>query len=156
MVKNIDVINSLKKAKEILENYGHVCDVSAEDLNRYFEADTLYDDISLDEVLQDLLLVIHEILEIDEIKRMGLKITKDVIIKHHEEVDEAHLKAAEVELEIAKNIGDREHLKKRLGHVKVWCEDPLLPHRLKKRCKELYIKTNRAIHSMNMDELDAE
>ena len=150
MAENINVINSIKNAKEILEKYGYICDVSVEDLKKYFEADTIYSDIRLDEVLKHPLLLIHEIVEINEVKRMGLKLTKDVIIKNHEVVDEAHLTAAEIELEIAKEIGDYKHIKYRLKHVRSWCEDPLVLPKLKDRYKELYIKTNQALSSTNV------
>jgi hypothetical protein len=152
VIENINVINSTKKAKEILESYGYICDVSAEDLVKYFQTDTFYDDLSLDEVLQNQLLVIHEIVEIDEIKRMGLKITKDVIIKNYEKICEAHLKAAEIELEIAKDIGDYEHIKNRLRNIKDWCEDPLEPPQFKNRCEELCIKTKQSLNNINRGE----
>lgn len=65
-------------------------------------------------------------------------------MKHHDPVYEAHLKAAEVELEIAIGLKDYGHIKHRLAHIKNWCEDPLLPKRLRHRCLRLYEKAGSA------------
>lgn len=54
--------------------------------------------------------MVHEVVEIAELKRMGLEI-KDVIVKNVEQVCEAHLRAIEVEMEIAGVMGDDEHIR---------------------------------------------
>jgi len=43
--------------------------VSAEDLIKYFEAETPYTDISSTEVLKEPLLVVHELVELSEAKK---------------------------------------------------------------------------------------
>jgi hypothetical protein len=141
-----NVTKKVEKAKETLKEHGYTCKVLAEELIRWFETDTIVDDIGLDEVLKEPFLVIHELVEIGEVNRMGLKITKDVIIKNPEKIERAHLKAAEVEFEIAEKLGDYNHLEKRLKHVKAWCNDPTVPPEYKEKYRELYNKTERIIN----------
>lgn len=74
----------------------------------------------------DPLLVVHELVEIDEILKMGLTISKDSLIKNPEKVDDAHLKAARVELLLARSIGAEEHLRSRLESMERWCIDETL------------------------------
>ena len=129
---------------KILMNYGYKCNVSAEELVTYFEADTYEEDlITLDDVLKNQLLVIHELVEITELKKRGLKITKDVIVKNYELVYEAHLIATEIELEIASLNGNIGHIKNRLLHIQSWLEGPNLPKHLFKKCKQLLEKAKQ-------------
>lgn len=85
-----DIENAVQSAMQILRRFGRTCDVSAEDITKWFEADTLYPDMTLDEVLKNGWLVVHEIVEIDTMKKGGLVLTKNVIIGHPEQVDLAH------------------------------------------------------------------
>ncbi len=45
--------------------------------------------------------MVHELVEIDEVRRMGLRITKDVIVRNMVRTNDAHLKAARVEFDHA-------------------------------------------------------
>ena len=74
--------------------FGRTCDVSAEDVAKWFEADTLYPDVTLDEVLKNTWIVVHEIVEIDAVKKAGLILARDVIVANPEEVDRANHEAA--------------------------------------------------------------
>jgi len=68
----------------------------------YLTADTPYSDLSSKVILSDDLWLIHELIEINELKKMGIAITgKDLIIKNLEKVYEAHLKALKLEILIA-------------------------------------------------------
>ena len=77
---------------------------------------------------------------------MGLKITKDLIIKNPEKIERAHLKAAEVEFEIAEKLGDHNHLEKRLKHVKAWYNDPIILLEYKEKYGDLCNKTGQIIN----------
>lgn len=142
-----NVAKKVEKAKETLKEHGYTCNVLAEDFIEWFKTDTIVDDIELDEVLKEPFLVIHELVEIGEVKRMGLKITKDVIIKNPEKIERAHLKAAKIEFEIAEELGDYSHLEKRLKHVKAWCNDPTVPSEYREKYRELYNKTEQIINN---------
>jgi len=141
-----NVAKKVEKAKETLKEHGYTCNVLAEDFIKWFKTDTIVDDIELDEVLKEPFLVIHELVEIGEVKRMGLKITKDAIIKNPEKIERAHLKAAKIEFEIAEKLGDYNHLEKRLKHIKAWCNDPTVPSEYRERYRELYNKTEQIIN----------
>lgn len=142
-----NVAKKVEKAKETLKEHGYTCNVLTEDFIKWFKTDTIVDDIELDEVLKEPFLVIHELVEIGEVKRIGLKITKDVIIKNPEKIENAHLKAAKIEFEIAEKLGDYSHLEKRLKHVKAWCNDPTVPLEYKEKYRELYNKTEQIINN---------
>ncbi len=130
-------------ALNLLLSIGYKCDISLDELKIYLSADTFYQDLLREEILENVYLLAHEIVEVCEIKRMGLVIDKDVIIKHHRDVYKAHLKAAELELELAKLRDDWSYISRRLKDVEEWCKDPLLPEELIDECKRLYEKALR-------------
>ncbi|MFQ6089265.1 MAG: hypothetical protein ACE5K0_10240 [Candidatus Methanofastidiosia archaeon] len=144
-MKISEIQDRLEKAKETLREYGYICDVSVKDLIGYLSADTYDETLSIDDILKKHLLVIHELVEIDEIKEMGLRITKDVIIKNYERIYKAHLKAVEVELEIAKDIGEFKHIEEKIGWIISWLEDPRLPPELRYKCERIYRKAEQAV-----------
>ena len=96
---------ALKPARKVLREHGYDWDISAEDLRAYSEAETLYPSaISWNAILRNRLIVAHEVVEIAELKRMGLEITPDVIIGNLEEVYQAHLVASEAEMGTSSNF----------------------------------------------------
>lgn len=64
---------------------------------------------------------------------MGLRMTKDVIVKNPLPIAVAHLRAAEVEFRVAYDLEDVNHLKGRVADAKAWCGDPVLTPALKRR-----------------------
>lgn len=52
---------SVRRAKATLADHGRTCQVSLADLRRYFQADTPYPDLSLNQVLRIRFLTIHEL-----------------------------------------------------------------------------------------------
>lgn len=145
MAENPEIGEPLRKAKELLKEYGYPCEVSEEDLVRWFQAETPYPDIGLEEVLKNPLLVVHELVEIDAVKRMGLTLVKDVIVKNLERVEEAHYEAARVELELAAATGNLEHIGSRVKNIKNWSEDPLVVPELKRKYRELYSSASQLL-----------
>lgn len=139
----------LREGLELLESHGHECDVSPADFCLWFRADTPYPDISMDEVLQNPLLVVHELVEIDEVKRLGLALTKDAIISNLELVDKAHLKAAEVEMKIATAMKETAHLADRLRDIRAWSQDSLTEPDMRKRYEHLAEEVSRALAQLN-------
>lgn len=140
-----EVEERLEAARHSLGVVGYTCDVSGRDVEEYLNADTYYETLSMDDMLKDPFLCIHEVVEVNEIKRRGLRITRDVIINHYEEVMEAHLKATEVELEISKEMGNYDNIRTKVTYMKGWMEDPLLTDELKRKCEDLYRKTLRLL-----------
>ncbi len=117
--------SEVSNCKRLLEDHGIECSATADDLVAWFSADTAYPDISLDEVLDIPLLVVHELVEISEVKRMGLSLTKDVILKNPEAVDRAHCLATLAELRMAVELGNLEHVQRRIRSIEDWVNDPL-------------------------------
>lgn len=73
----------------------------------------------------------------------GLKLTKDVILANMDTIYEVHLKAAEIELELAYRAEDLHHIRNRSQDIMKWLEDPLLPTPLKETCEKLYKNVNK-------------
>lgn len=139
---------AIEKGTNLLRRHGYDYPISADDLRRYAEADTFYPSaITWEEILEDELIVAHEIVEVAELKDMGLKIRKDVLLKNVNEVYEAHLKAAQVEVELAKKMRDYDHIQRRAKAFQSWTEDPLVPPELEDQYEQLYAKVNQVITS---------
>ena len=152
MAERSDIENALQSAMLALAKIGATCDVSAEDIIRWFEADTLYPDITLDEVLKNPWLVVHEIVEIDAIKKTGLVLTKDAILAHPEEVDRAHYEAAKIELRIAAKNSDVAHLRDRIRDVRNWGKDPQVLPGMRTRYMRLRSETERTLRTIENEE----
>lgn len=132
------VEETFSQTKTLLFTRGFTCDVSLKEFRDWLATSTAYRDVEIDDVLGRPLLVAHEILEIAEAKRMGLPITKSVILENPELVYEAHLNAFEAEIMLAKSTSDWDHIRGRLKDVRSWAEDPLLPPKLRPRCRMLH------------------
>jgi hypothetical protein len=131
---------AFSEAKRLLLNHGFRCEVSLKEFHDWLDVSTVYPDASRDEVLSRPLLVAHELVELGEVKQMGLPIVKDVIPKNLQRIYEAHLNAFEVEMSLATQMNEWGHIRTRLKDIETWIEDPLLPRKLRPRCKMLYAK----------------
>lgn len=148
---SVDEIDKIvKDGKKILEEHSYKCDVTADELIQYFKADSYEEDqITFEDVLKNPLLVVHELVEITEIKKRGLKISKDVIIKNYDIIYEAHLMAADKELEVAMAMKQLEHIRDRIKDIKNWLEDPNLPVHLIERCRKLLERAKRFLNEID-------
>ena len=139
MPQDADIEEAVSKAKDLLRELGHECEAGAADLVRWFEADTLYDlDFGLDKAIATPLIVVHELVEIDTVKKSGLELGKRVILDNPDIVEAAHLKATEVEMQAALSVGDLEHVRRRLGNLRNWIEDSSVSQEHKTRYSELH------------------
>ncbi len=149
MAQASDVDRAVKDAKQLLRGIDYDTPTTAEDLQRWFEADTPFDEnFGLSDVLMHPLLVVHELVEIENVKRMGLALTKDVIVNNLEKVDDAHLIATEVELRVAASIGDVKHLRSRLENIRMWIDDDTVTPENKKKYGTLHSRTIVIIDSL--------
>ncbi len=113
-------------------------DVQPRELLEYLTGPTATgDETALDEVLGSRYLMLHEAVEILELKRRGIPIDDRTIVDHPVETYEAHLRAAEVEFTLAEREGDRRWLEGRLRDVESWLRDPNLPPHLRATCEGL-------------------
>ncbi len=71
--------------------------------------------------------MIHELVEIDEMLKLGVEMTKEAIAKHPDKVGAAHLRAARAELMVAKAVGATDHIRERCADLETWCMDKTMP-----------------------------
>lgn len=146
MALDPEIRRAVGDAKDLLRKHGHECETTPEDLVLWFEADSPFDqNFGLDVIIKTPLLVVHELVEIEQVKKMGLALTKDVIINNLEKVDDAHMKAAEVEFEIAASKNDLTHLLARVANVKMWSEDDTVTQTNRMLYRDMYDRTLDAI-----------
>lgn len=118
-------------------------DVSAMEFYDWMTGEIFSEDITtLRDVLGNEYLVIHELVEISELKKMGRKIHKRVIIESPKEVIyKAHFFAQEFEMDYALKKKDYFWVKIRLrDHKKVLFDDPNLPDELRPVAQSIYDK----------------
>lgn len=137
---------AVENARKLLRNHGHDCHVTPEDLVQWFEADTPYDQgFGLKEAIAIPLIVVHELVEIENVKRMGLRLTKDVIVNNLNRVDDAHLKATEIELELAESTKNVEYIRDRLKDMNGWIKDPSVTPENKESYRKLHARYVRTL-----------
>jgi hypothetical protein len=86
--------------------------------------------------------------EIENVKAMGLELTKDVIIRNMQKVDDAHLKATRIELQLAVSMRDIRHISERMNHISMWIEDPSVTPENKKQYGELKARVHEVLVSL--------
>ncbi len=117
---------AVARGNALLARHGFMQRRTADELRAWLQTDTPYPNPDPGDLLDSRFLVVHEIVEIDEAKRRGLRITQDVIVRNMETINDAHLTAAVVELRLAAAEGDLAHVESRFADLESWCEDPLL------------------------------
>jgi hypothetical protein len=149
MARASEVKKAVENARRLLQSHGFDCETTAEELVQWFQADTPYDkDMKVDDILETPLIVAHELVEIDNVKRMGLVLTKHVIVENLQKVDDAHMKAAEVELQLAVSLRDIAHIKERLDDIKAWSEDLSVTPENRDGYRKMYAETLKALEGL--------
>lgn len=122
----------IREAAERLRGFGYESKlISPREFYDYMTGETPTGDITtLEDVLANEYLIIHEVVEISELKRMGVPINKRTVVEFHPRVYEAHLTATEYELDYAVRKGDYAWLKNRLDLAKSWLADEYMPKEL--------------------------
>ena len=138
----------MDNAKQMLADCGVDLNVTADQLWEWFDTELPVPDIELGDVIVDPLLVVHELVEIDEVLKMGLAITKDVIVKNPKKIDDAHLKATKIELMIARSLGAVEHIEDRIHSIESWCEDETLTALRRKEYRELLAEAEGCLKAL--------
>jgi len=138
----------IRKAMEALRQFGHCpVDVSAREFYDYMTGEIFSDDpTTLQDVLNNEYIMIHELVEISELKKIGRKIDKSVIMETPKiPFYTAHFNAMETELKYALHKRDTYWAKIRLKQHKesVIDDDPNLPEELRPRAEEMYGKYRR-------------
>lgn len=122
----------IDEISEILRENGYEPEeISEEEFYQYLTGETPYKEKYLmEDILKSDFLMLHEVVEISELKRMGIPVNKRTVMEFHPKVYEAHLTATDVELSYALRVGDFSWIRTRLEHVRSWKEDELLPPEL--------------------------
>jgi hypothetical protein len=141
-------INSgIKKAVEALRRFGYSdVDASAREFYDYMTGEIFSDDpTTIRDVLGNEYIMIHELVEMSELKKIGRKIDKHVIMNTPRSAFyAAHFNALETELKYALYKGDTYWVKFRLKlFKKSEDDDPNLPGELRPRVEEIYEKYRR-------------
>jgi len=135
----------IRKIMEALRQFGYdPIDVSAREFHDYMTGEIFSEDpTTLQDVLNNEYIMIHELVEISELKKAGRKIDKRVIMETPKiPFYTAHFNAMETELEYALYKRDTYWAKIRLRQHKesVLDDDPNLPEQLRQRAEEIYEK----------------
>jgi hypothetical protein len=140
----------IRQAERALRKIDYAAlDVSVGEFYDYMTGEIFSDDpTTLKDVLGNEFLMVHELSEISELKRMGRAIDKRVIVDSPKTtIYQAHFKAMELELEYAMYKKDYYWAKFRLrGHREsVLEDDPNLPEQLRPRGEEILRKFTNLI-----------
>jgi transposase len=139
-----EIREKIKTAMKIIENLGYkVEDVSAKEFYDWMTGEIFSEDITtLRDVLGNEYLMIHELVEISELKKIGIKINKRVIVDSPKEtIYNAHFFAQEFEMNYALAKKDYYWVKLKLrDHRRVLCDDPNLPDELRPVAQAIYDK----------------
>ncbi len=137
-----DWLENVKRCRLAIEkvskNVGRDFHVTPSELWRYLNAESYEKDTyTPQKILENDYLILHELREIEELKKKGMKITSKVILENPEVIYEAHIKALQEELRIAFQKGDKHWIKSRIKDLRNYLEDPYLPEKLRPQVKEL-------------------
>jgi hypothetical protein len=144
----------IKKATEALRQFGYdPVDISAKEFYDYMTGEIFSDDpTTLRDVLGNEYIMIHELVEISELKKIGRKIDKHVIMETPKiPFYITHLYAIETELKYALHQNDTYWARIRLKQHKesVLDDDQNLPEELRPRAQEIYEKYRRLAKDMS-------
>jgi ubiquinone/menaquinone biosynthesis C-methylase UbiE len=131
----------IREATKILKGLDYdCCSVSPQEFSDYMTGETpTGDPVTLYDVLGRESLMVHEVAETSELKKMKVPINKQTVIMHYPKIYEAHITALDYELAYFLKKGDIESIKRILSnqHFHENLEDPYLPQECHYLRKEL-------------------
>lgn len=112
-----------------MSKLGYGCgSISPQEFYDYMTGETpTGDTTTLKDVLKNEFLMVHEFVEISELKKMNIPINKWTIMKFYPNVYEAHFTALDYEVTYALNKKGHEWIRKRLKDFASQLDDPYLP-----------------------------
>ncbi len=141
-----EIILKIKEAISKLKEIGYKSQqISPKEFYDYMTGETpTGDTITILDVLDNEYLMIHEVVEISELKKLGIPINKQTVMMTFPDPSYyTHYTATEYELDYALSKGDCDWLRFRMKHVKSWLEDEDLPQHLIPRYKALMKKFSK-------------
>ena len=147
-----EIETKIEATKKALRSISYVVkEVSAQEFYDYMTGEIFSEDpTTLDDVLGNEYLMVHELVEINELKKMGRTIDKRVIVDSPKTVIyDAHLTAMETELNYALYKRDYFWVKIRLRQHKesVLDDDPNLPEEMRPRAEKLFEEFRKVIQN---------
>jgi hypothetical protein len=142
------IIRKLKEATAKLREFGYESQsISPKEFYNYLTGETpTGDTITIADILGNEYLIIHEVVEISELKKMGIPINKQTaMITFPDRSYDTHYTATECELDYALNSKNFDWLEIRIKHARSWLEDEDLPQHLQPRYKALIEKFSKAL-----------
>lgn len=137
-----NILDALEEAYMVLgECGGEVVEVSAEEFYDYLTGETFTGDkTTLSDILGSLYYVVHEVVEIGELKVAGVRIDgKTVVGAPRELIYAAHFRALDVELGVALERGDVAWVRSRVGnHYRHLSGDEFMPEGVRGEAEALY------------------
>ena len=144
-----EVDTKVRKAEKALKQLDYVAEkVSAKEFYDYMTGETFSEDlITLRDVLDSEFLMVHELVEISELKKTGRAINKRTIMESPKIVIyEAHFTAMEYELKYALLENNHSWIQNRLEqHKLVLVDDPHLPRELEPRGRAILERFRKLI-----------
>jgi hypothetical protein len=141
--------SALMEAEAVLKEPGQrFTECTAKEFYDYLTGETFTGDkTTLSDILGSVYYVVHEVVEISELKRAGLIIGKRTVVSAPEEqIYAAHFRAYEVELEAALRRGDVGWVQIRVAnHFRNLTGDEFMPETMRGEAEALYEKF-RAFH----------
>lgn len=137
-----EIEKNLEEAMALLGELGYDAkEVTAKEFHDYMTGETFSGDkTTIKDVINSEYLMVHEVVEITELKKRGLPIDKRTLVDSPKTVIyDSHLSAMEFELGYALRKGDLDWLRIRLGHHReVLDDDPFLPESMRPRALAIY------------------
>lgn len=148
MLAEID--KKIRKAKRAIRQLGYVIEkLSAQEFYDYMTGEIFSEDkTTLHDVLDNEFLMIHELVEMSELKKMGRTINKQVIVESPKTmIYKAHFTAMELELNYALHKKNYPWIRKRLEVHKtsVLEDDPHLPEELRPKGNAIFERFSKLL-----------
>jgi len=142
------IVAKLKETTETLREIGYESQhISPREFYNYMTGETpTGDTITIVDVLNNEFLMIHEVVEMSELKNMGIPISKrTVMMLQPQMMYETHYTATEYEFDYALHNRDYDWLKVRINNAKSWLEDDHMPQHLVPQYKALIEKFSEVL-----------
>ena len=137
----MNIKNQKDRFYRVLKQYFPDARLLWDDFCVYLSAYTYENDkYEIDDIFKSDYLLLHEISEILCLKRKGLKIDRNIIIKNREMVYECHLKAIDFEIDNACKERKTTHARKRMYDLISYLDDPYLPSGLINKVRNIIEK----------------
>jgi hypothetical protein len=123
---NIDKLSrAIEMARRYLKCRGiDIEAVTSREMITYFDGEAPSGDTTtLRDAVNQRWLMIHEIIEVSELRRRHLNISASILRNHAREVHECHLVASRIEFGLARQENDSEWLRTRVPLIRSWRND---------------------------------